>query len=91
LLPSDKDATEEERANLEKEFQARLKMYQKQTPYVDPEAKAEGDGAPLPQDTILQEEGVPGGEKPSNKRKKKPKGTVVDASEAPELVTVQLR
>lgn len=80
LLPNDKDITEEERKGLEKEFQTRLKMYQKQTPFVDPEPKkAEEEGAPLPQDTILQEEGVPGGDSPSNKKKGKPKGTVVDA------------
>jgi TPR repeat protein len=82
LLPSDKELTEEERKALESEFQSRLKMYQKQTPYADPESKPEGDGAPLPQDTILQEEGGPGNEKPAPKRKPKSKGTVVDAGSA---------
>lgn len=79
LLPNDKDITEEERKSLEAEFQGRLKMYQKQIPYVEPEPKVEGEGAPLPQDTILQDEDLPGGQKPSNKKKQKGKGTVVDA------------
>ncbi|MEN3943555.1 tetratricopeptide repeat protein [Prosthecobacter sp. SYSU 5D2] len=78
LLPEDKDLPPEERQSLETEFKARLKLYQKQTPYTEAEPQSSEDGAPLPQDTILQEEGVPGGTpaKPKNS-KGKGRGTVV--------------
>ena len=76
LLAEDKEISEEERRSLRDEFEQRLELYQKQTPYREPEAKPEGENAPLPQDTILQEEGLPGGGKPKGK-KKSGKGTVV--------------
>jgi TPR repeat protein len=90
ILPEDKDITAEERKSLEEEFQQRLKMYQKQVPYSESETKGEGKGAPLPQDTILQEEGIPGGDGPQRK-KPKAKGTVVDASGRQEVVFSGLR
>lgn len=77
LLPQDKDLPEEERKALEAEFQARLKLYQKQAPYTEPEPKAEGEPTPLPQDDILEVEGVPGGSKAPKKKKAPSKGTVV--------------
>ncbi len=78
LLPADKELTPEERQNLEDEFQTRLKLYQKQTPYTEAEPAGTENAAPLPQDTILQEEGIPGGGsgKPKNS-KAKGRGTVV--------------
>ncbi|HYF33705.1 MAG TPA: tetratricopeptide repeat protein [Prosthecobacter sp.] len=90
LLPEDKEVSEEERKGLEQEFQTRLKRYQKQLPYSEAETKSEEEGAPLPQDTILQEEGVPGGDKPQRK-KGKSKGTVVDASGEQEVVLARVR
>lgn len=91
LLPEDKEIKEDERKGLETEFQTRLKLYQKQSPYVESESKTEGEAAPLPQDTILQEEGIPGGEGPSKKKKPKSKGTVVDNSDAQEVVMARVR
>ncbi|MDZ4287012.1 MAG: tetratricopeptide repeat protein [Prosthecobacter sp.] len=91
LLPADKELKEEERKDLETEFQTRLKLYQKQSPYVESESKPDGEAAPLPQDTILQEEGIPGEDSPSKKKKPKSKGTVVDNSNAQELVMTGLR
>ncbi len=78
LLPEDKELTPEERKSLETEFNTRLKLYQKQTPYTEPAPETVEETAPLPQDTILQEEGIPSGapEKPKAK-KGKAKGTVV--------------
>lgn len=78
LLPEDKALPEAERKSLEAEFQARLKLYQKQTPYTEAEPKGDSEAAPLPQDTILQDEGIPGGApgKPRNS-KSKGRGTVV--------------
>lgn len=82
LLPEDKDLTEEERKSLETEFKGRLKLYQQESPYDEPEPKVETEAAPLPQDTILQDEGIPGegipgeGTKPK-KKKSSNKGTVV--------------
>lgn len=78
LLEEDKEIQAEERRKLIDEFEERLKLYEKQSPYSDPEAEGEPDAQPLPQDTILQEEGIP--EAPPQKRKapeKKPRGTVV--------------
>lgn len=79
LLTADKEVSPEDRKNLETEFQTRLKLYQKQTPFNETEPKQEIEAAPLPQDTILQDEGVPGSNpKPrGNKNKVKGKGTVV--------------
>lgn len=77
LLEEDEQITSEERAELMKEFQTRLKLYQKQTPYSEPEPKPEAETAPLPNDSILQEEGVPGGDSKPKSKKGKSKGTVV--------------
>lgn len=77
LLPQDKQITDEERKNLETEFKARLKLYQKQTPFSEAEPKPEEAGAPLPQDTILQEEGIPGAPSKPKGNKGKSRGTVV--------------
>ncbi len=77
LLAEDKEISEEERQSLREEFEKRLDLYQKQTPYREPEAKPEGETAPLPQDTILQEEGLPGGDSKPKGKKSRSKGTVV--------------
>lgn len=78
LLPEDKELAAEERTSLETEFKNRLKLYQKQTPFTEAEPQVSDDTAPLPQDTILQEEGVPGnGSGKPKARKGKSRGTVV--------------
>ena len=78
LLAEDKDVTPEQRESLKQEFETRLKLYRKQSPYTEPEAEGEKDAQPLPQDTILQDEGIPEGPPPSKKAPgKKPRGTVV--------------
>ncbi len=78
LLEADKEVKEEDRQKLTDEFLDRLKLYEKQSPYTDSESEGEPDAEPLPQDSILQEEGIP--EAPPKPRKapeKKPRGTVV--------------
>jgi len=77
LLPEDKEISEEERKSLEAEFQGRLKLYQQETPYSEPEPQTESEAAPLPQDTILQDEGIPGSNSKPRKKKSGNKGTVV--------------
>lgn len=80
LLPEDKELPKEERQSLQDEFQTRLDLYQKQTPYTENEPKAAAGAAPLPQDTILQDEGIPGDEQQPVKPKSskgKGRGTVV--------------
>lgn len=77
LLPEDKEITEEERKSLEAEFQGRLKLYQQETPYSEKEPQIESEAAPLPQDTILQDEGIPGNNSKPRKKKSGSKGTVV--------------
>jgi TPR repeat protein len=78
LLPEDKELPQEERLKLEEEFQTRLNLYQQQTPYTEAEPEENSEAAPLPQDTILHEEGIPGS-KPGKPKKSKGKsrGTVV--------------
>lgn len=76
LLPDDKELADDERKTLETEFQTRLKLYQKQTPFSEAEPKAEEGTAPLPQDTILEDEGLPPSS-PKPKKKGAGKGTVV--------------
>lgn len=77
LLAEDKEITIEERTQLKNEFDTRLKLYQQESPYSEVEPKPEKEAAPLPQDTILQDEGIPGeGAKPK-KSKSGGKGTVV--------------
>lgn len=77
LLTADKEISPEERKNLETEFQTRLKLYQKQTPFNEADPKSDVEAAPLPQDTILQDEGIPGSAPKSRGNKGKGKGTVV--------------
>ncbi len=66
----EKDLPAEERQKLQEEFDARLKLYQKATPFAEPDPKGEEGAEPLPQDTILQDEGLP----ESKPRKNTPKG-----------------
>ncbi len=77
LLAEDKEVSAEERATLQKEFETRLKLYQQESPYSEAEPKVENDAAPLPQDTILQDEGIPGSDNRPRKKKSGSKGTVV--------------
>jgi TPR repeat protein len=77
LLEEDQEITAEERAQLKQEFETRLKLYQQESPYNEPEKKIEEDAAPLPQDTILQDEGLPGSDNSKKKKKSSGKGTVV--------------
>jgi len=77
LLPADKELPAEERQKLEKEFETRLNLYQKQTPFTEAEPNPEEEAAPLPQDTILQEEGIPGAPPKPKNGKGKSRGTVV--------------
>ncbi len=72
----DKELPEEDRKKLQDEFDSRLKLYQKSTPFAEPDPKGEEGAEPLPQDTILQDEGLP----ESKSKKNTPKsgrGTVV--------------
>lgn len=71
MLGEDKDLPDEERKKLNDEFSTRLKLYEKSTPYVEPDPKADEQAEPLPQDDILQEEGAPEG---SPRKKSTPKG-----------------
>lgn len=66
----EKDLPAEERQKLQEEFDSRLKLYQKATPFAEPDPKGEEGAEPLPQDTILQDEGLP----ESKPRKNTPKG-----------------
>jgi hypothetical protein len=78
LLGSDKKLEDAERVELEKEFGERLKGYQKQQPYVEEPPGAEEGTEPLPGDTILQEERLPGRRKgPETTPGKSGKGSVV--------------
>ncbi len=78
LLAEDKDLDDTERAKLKDEFQSRLNLYEKQSPYTEAPTEGEPDAQPLPQDTILKDEGIPEGPPPSKKpAAKKPRGTVV--------------
>lgn len=72
----EKDMSPEERQKLQEEFDARLKLYQKSTPFAEPEPKGEEGAEPLPQDTILQDEGLPES-KPKKTTPKSGRGTVV--------------
>lgn len=78
VLADQEDVPDEQRAELNTEFADRLKLYQKSSPYSDPEPEGEPDVQPLPNDTILKDEGIP--EAPPKKKDQKPKkarGTVV--------------
>lgn len=71
MLGEDKDLPEDERKKLKEEFTTRLQLYQKATPYVEPTPPSEENAEPLPQDTILQDEGEP---EARPRKKNKPKG-----------------
>lgn len=77
MLQEDKELPEEERKKLNDEFTTRLKLYQKVTPYVEPEHQGEKDAEPLPQDTILQDEGLPEAKPRKKSPAKNSGGTVV--------------
>lgn len=77
MVEDDKDLPTEERTKLKDEFQTRLKLYQKMTPYAEPEIKGENEAEPLPQDTILQDEGQPEGAPRKKSAPKSGRGTVV--------------
>jgi TPR repeat protein len=78
VLAEDKDVTDAMRQSLVAEFEDRLKLYEKESPYTEAEAKGEADAQPLPQDTILKDEGIPeAAPKPKKAPAKKPRGTVV--------------
>ncbi len=76
LLNEDKDLPEEDRKKLQDEFDTRLKLYQKATPFAEPDPKGEEGAEPLPQDTILQDEGLPDTKSKKNSSKNG-RGTVV--------------
>lgn len=77
LLSEDKELAAEDRKKLEDEFNTRLKLYQKTTPFAEPEPKAEENAEPLPQDTILQDEGSPETKPKKKTTPKNGRGTVV--------------
>ena len=72
----EKELPEEDRKKLQDEFENRLKLYQKSTPFAEPEPKGEEGAEPLPQDTILQDEGLPES-KPKKNTPQNGRGTVV--------------
>lgn len=77
MLAEDKDLPEEDREKLQTEFDTRLKLYKKSTPFAEPEPQGEKGAEPLPQDTILQEEGLPEGTPRKKTTPKSSRGTVV--------------
>ncbi|MBK8091291.1 MAG: sel1 repeat family protein [Verrucomicrobiaceae bacterium] len=77
LLAEDKKISKEDRSKLESEFQGRLQLYQKHTPYHDPESKGQEGAEPLPEDTILQDLGEPERQQPKKQPRKNSRGTVV--------------
>ncbi len=77
MLGEDKDLPDEERKKLNDEFTTRLKLYQKATPYVEPDPKADEQAEPLPQDDILQDDGEPEGRPRKKSPSKSGRGTVV--------------
>jgi len=78
LLEEDEDIEDEPRKDLQKEFEDRLKLYERETPYTEKEAESESDAQPLPQDSILKDEGIPEAPpKPRKGRGKSGRGTVV--------------
>lgn len=77
MLGADKDVEAGDRKKLQDEFNTRLQLYQKATPYVEPEPKAEEATEPLPQDTILQDEEMPESKPRKKTTPKSGRGTVV--------------
>lgn len=77
LLKEDADLPDEDRSKLASEFETRLTLYRKAVPFAEPEPKGEEGAEPLPQDTILQEEGLPESAPKKRTTPKKSQGTVV--------------
>jgi hypothetical protein len=77
MLKEDRDLPQDDQQKLKAEFETRLNLYKKATPFAEPEPKGEEEAEPLPQDTILQDEDMPES-KPRNKTApKSSRGTVV--------------
>jgi TPR repeat protein len=77
LLPEQEEDPEQQK-ELKIEFENRLKLYQKENPYIEEPPPSDGPGEPLPQDTILKDEGIPEAPpKPKTEPGKKPRSTVV--------------
>lgn len=76
-LGEDKNIPQEENKKLQDEFSVRLKLYQKATPFAEPEPKGEEGAEPLPQDTILQDEDMPEAKPHKKSTPKSGRGTVV--------------
>lgn len=77
LLEEDKVIPPDDRKKLQNEFTTRLKLYQKSTPFAEPDPEGEQGAEPLPQDTILQEEGMPESKPRKSTTPKAGRGTVV--------------
>lgn len=77
LLQEDADLPEDDRKKLKNEFETRLTLYRKAVPFAEPEPEGETGAEPLPQDTILQEEGLPESAPKKKTLPKKSQGTVV--------------
>ncbi len=82
LLAEDKKVEKADRDKLQAEFNGRLKLYQKQTPYSEAAPSPEPGAKPLPGDTILQEENFPGRKAPPKRPSGKGRGSVVFAAPA---------
>ena len=77
MLKEDSELPQDDQQKLKAEFETRLKLYMKATPFAESEPKGEEETEPLPQDTILQDEDMPES-KPRNKTApKSSRGTVV--------------
>ncbi len=77
LLKEDADLPDEDRAKLLSEFETRLTLYRKAVPFAESDPQGEEGAEPLPQDTILQEEGLPESAPRKKTAPKKSQGTVV--------------
>lgn len=77
MLKEDSDLPQDDRQKLKAEFETRLNLYQKATPFAEPEPKGEEEAEPLPQDTILQDEDMPAPEQRKKTAPKSSRGTVV--------------
>ncbi len=77
LLADVKDLPDQERKKLRDEFSVRLKLYEKSTPFAEPDPKGEDGAEPLPQDTILQDENMPETKPHKKSTPKGGRGTVV--------------
>lgn len=77
LLKEDTDLPEDDRKKLKNEFETRLTLYRKAVPFAEPEPDGEAGAEPLPQDTILQDEGLPDTAPKKKTLPKKSQGTVV--------------